>query len=167
LSRNLDQSLCNSIPSQACRSIVATILLLLVIGVSFLTAACSGNGSSPANTMRAFIQAAEKQDFDRAYASFVIDEVSADEVRKLAGDPVLFQGFQELKVDRWVVFAPPQSDRGRLTGTISYSSGHTGKFDAEMLQTPNGWRLTNVNIVVSSERIVNFGLQATTATPGR
>jgi hypothetical protein len=127
--------------------------------------ACGGDGASPAGTMRAFMQAAAAQDAESAFAQFVAEETSKSEVEKLISDPVLYQGFQDLKVDRWVVFSPPQSDRGRLLGSIVYSSGHTGKYEADMLQTSRGWRLTQVTITVSSERIVYFGLQESTPTP--
>jgi hypothetical protein len=142
------------------------IFVWFLIGVPAL-AGCGANGGTPAGTMRAFLHAADKQDIDQAYATFATDEVQREDIDKLVKDQVLFQGFQDLKVDKWVVFAPPNSQRGRLTGTISYSSGHVGKFETEMLQTSNGWRLTQVNITVPGERVIQFGLQRAepTTTP--
>jgi hypothetical protein len=156
-------------PGYLARLAIGILMILVAVnGISTL-AACTAEGGTPASAMRSFMQAADKMDIDRAYASFVPTEATRDEIEKLVGDQVLFQGFQDIKVDRWVVFAPPDSQRGRLTGTISYSSGHTGKFDAVLAQTPDGWRLVEVNITAPGERIIQFGIQRaeSTITPSR
>ena len=139
------------------RSLGSVWSVLALLSVAALAACGLANGGSgPAATVRDFMQAAESRDLDRAYGAFAPQEVARSEIEALVSDQVLFEHFEDIKVDRWVIFAPPDSNRGRLTGTVAYTSGHSGRFEAEMVQGKNGWRLTRVNIIVGREKLRDY-----------
>ncbi|MCL4533995.1 MAG: hypothetical protein M1370_02415 [Bacteroidetes bacterium] len=140
--------------------------MLLLVALAMGVAACGqANGNStPAATVRNFMLAGEAHDFDRAYSLFATDEMDRTQIEALLKDYVLFDRFEDLKVDRWMVFAPPDSDRGRLVGTLAYGGGYGGRFEAEMLQRKDGWRLTKMNIIVSREKLQQYE-QPTLASP--
>lgn len=139
------------------RLLTSALFACILLTSAILLACGTANGNStPAATVRNFMQAGEARDLDHAYSLFATDEVPRSEVEALVRDYVLFEHFEDLKVDRWMVFAPPDSDRGRLTGTLAYSGGYSGRFEAEMLQRKDGWRLTKINVVVSREKLQQY-----------
>ncbi len=105
--------------------------------------------------MRSFMLAGEGRDLETAHSLLAMD-ADAQEIDSLLRDPVLFDGFQDLKVDRWMVYAPPDSDRGKLTGSLAYRGGFTGKFDADLVQGKEGWRISRLSLVVSRDKLQQY-----------
>ncbi len=102
------------------------------------------------------MQAGAARDIDAAYATFADGETSRKEVESLINDYVLFENFQGLKIERWGVYASPNTDRGKLTGTLSYKGGHTGRFEAEMVQVKGGWKIAKTNITVGRDKLQEY-----------
>jgi hypothetical protein len=139
------------------RPLAAGLAAALLLGMLLAAAACgaaSGSGT-PSATMRTFMQTAAAGEMDAARAQLATD-ADTDQIDSLLRDFVLFEGFQELKVDKWAVYASPNSDRGKLTGSLSYTKGYTGKFEAEMVQGRDGWRISRLSIVVGRDKLQEY-----------
>ena len=117
------------------------------------------------STVAYFMSAMAAKNTEQAYTIFSTraqrQTKLADLAKLLAGNNyALFDGYQSVSVANMNFTTGlnsnpdvPQGNVVTVNGTVKYSGGFTGRFDAVLEQENGEWRLDGVNVVVSPDKI--------------
>lgn len=111
-----------------------------------------------------FMDAMAAQDSAAAYALFSPraqrqTTLAALEKMSAGKNYVLFEGYRSVTVESLNMSAAfntnpdlPQGTVAKVTGTIKYQGNFTGRFEAVLEQTPQGWSLHSINVTVPPDK---------------
>ena len=148
-------------------ALIASLCLCSVLCVALLGTGAFKALSERGNVEQAvdeFMQAMAEKDTDTAYALFSARaqrQTNLSDLEKLleGNNYVLFDGYQSATVETINLSAAfntnpdlPQGTVANVTGTIAYTDGFTGRFEAVLEQAGDEWRLFNINITVPPDK---------------